>query len=472
MRPLQHTANQNRRWQPRPLLLGAGAILCLLPAFVGPASAAKNAPLVRTQVRYDGTLWYEGHAKRPHDIGTYHSKAVYSADGRGRVRLDWTTWAEGDSAPTPESYLVVGDSVFHRDAPGAVWKLRAGDRRRTDRLEAAAGLPQELGRVVREQSAFGRGEFMFEGQRFIYVEKYAHPRLGDVVDTVAYTYQGTEKTPFEILMVMHYRDAQWRLEQRLVAAPASAVPDSLFDSPASFDRVASDTDSIVGEPKLVPLAPGLWSADMEDIDSRSMFVEFADHLAIIEFAVGSANGERLIAAARRQWPTKPIRYAFFSHHHPHYLGALRTMIAEGATVVTTPGNEAYVKEIGAYPFTLQPDRLARSPKPVKVRTFKDRFELADSTNQLIAINYGERSQHTDEFVIFWFPRAKLLFEAEQGWVTVNGTLRASRRAVPLLAWIAEQKLDVERIIQSWPMRGDAAEVSRAKLEELAKPTKR
>lgn len=424
-------------------------------------------PSSRTQVRYDGTVTYEGHFKRPHEVRTYHSRAVYSADGRGRVRVDWTTWAEDDSASaTPETYLLAGDKVFHRDAPGEKWTLLYDQRKHLGWIQAAAGIPAELGRIVREQTDKNRGEFMFDGSSFLYTEKRAHPRLGDVVDSVGYTYAADPKTPAEILISLHERDAQWRLTQHLVGSPSSAAPDSLFGAPGGPFDFRADLDSLVDEPRIVPVAPGLWTAEMEDIDSRSMFVEFENYLAIIEIAVGSANGERLVDAARRKWPSKPIRYALFSHYHPHYLGGLRAMIAEGATVVTTPGNEAYVREIAAYPFTLQPDRLARAPKPVKIRTFTDRLELKDATNQLVAINYGARSNHTDEFVVFWFPRAKLLFETELGWVTVDGTLRASRRVAPLLAWLAEQRLDVEQLVQSWPMKGEPAEVSRAKLEEL------
>ncbi len=459
-----------------PLLLWSVAVLGFESMAGGTARAAENARPVPIQVRYDGTGWLEAHFKRPHEARPFHSKAIYSADGRGRLRLDWTTWADGDSAPTPETFLVRGDSVFHRDAPGATWQLLAGQRRQLARLQAAAGTAQELGRLVRDQTTTGRGEFMFDGQQFVYLEKHAHRRLGDVIDSVAYTYEGSEEgsdtLPAEILVVIHEDGSQWRLVQHPFGLPDSTVPDSLFRAPVVFDPPPAHGDSLVGEVKIDSLAPGLWAAEMEDIDSRSMFVEFADHLAVIEIAASSANGERVVDAARRKWPKKPIRYAFFSHHHPHYLGGLRAMIAEGATVVTTPGNQAYVNEIAAYPFTLEPDRLARAPKRVKVRTFRQRFELADSTNELVALNYGDRSQHTEEFVVFWFPRAKLLFEAELGWVRVDGKLRASRRAVPLLAWIAEQKLDVERLVQSWPMRDDDAEVSRAKLEELARAAKR
>ncbi|HEY6221284.1 MAG TPA: hypothetical protein VIX13_01995 [Candidatus Eisenbacteria bacterium] len=453
-----------------PLLLGA-AVTFGAAAAVRAADAAtpsSDAAATPSRLRYEGTVWLEGHFRRPHETRPFHSEAIYSADGRGRARLDWTTWADGDPDRVPEAYLVVGDRVFHRDAPGKQWQLLAGERRRLGRIQAKAGIPSELGRLART----GGGEIMFDGPHFVYTALHAHPRLGDVVDSVAYTYEGSEKMPKDVLVVVHERDGQWRLVQHIVGSPKSDVPDSLFRTPALYDAVPADDDSIIGEPKIVPIAPGVWAMEMEDIDSRSMIVEFADHLALIEFAVGSANGERLVDAARRRWPSKPIRYALFSHHHPHYLGGVRALIAEGATVITTPGNEALVRETSTYLFDSEPDRLARRYRPVKIRTFADRLELADSTNRLVAINYGERSQHTDEFVVFWLPRAQLLFEAELGWVRVDGKLRASRRAAPLLAWLTEQKLDVDRFVQSWPMRGNDASQTRTELEVLVNAAKR
>lgn len=447
-------------------------IRCLtLGALLAPASAhaAQNAPLARVQVRYAGTLWVEAHFKRPHEIRPYQTRATYSADGRGRVRVDWVTWSGEDStSATPETYLAAGDSIFHRSSPASTWSLLAGNERHLGWIQAAAGIPAELGRIVREQTDAKKGEFMFEESQFIYTEKRAHPRLGDVIDSVAYTYGGSDRTPTELLITLHELHHQWRLVAHLAGAPSDSVPDSLFHTPTAFEPPPAHPDSLVAEPTIVAIAPGLWAAEMEDIDSRSMIVEFADHLAIAEWALSSANGERLVDAARRRWPNKPVRYALFSHHHPHYLGGLRAAMAERATIVTTPGNKKFVQEIGTYQFTLQPDRLARAPlRPVMVRTFDDRIELADSTNQLVAINFGERSNHTDEFVVFWFPRAKLLFEAELGWInSADGKLRPTRRAATLLPWLAEQKLDVERLVQSWPMKGEEREVSRAKLEEL------
>jgi glyoxylase-like metal-dependent hydrolase (beta-lactamase superfamily II) len=298
-----------------------------------------------------------------------------------------------------------------------------------------------------------------------------HPRLGDVRDGVVYVYGDGGPVPTEIREVAHERDHQWAVTERRVAFRKDLADDSLLAIPAAVEP-AAPADSMRSEPKLSPVAPGLWSLDMEDLDTRSMVVEFSDRLAVIEAAVGSANGERIVDAAKRQWPTKPIRYFFFSHFHPHYAGGLRAFVAEGATIVTTAGNEGFVRQSAQWPFRLRPDRLAKAPKTLQLRTFKKRFELADSTNRLVAVDIGTRSDHTEEFVIFWFPNQRLLFETEQGWVTVDGKLRASRRAEKFLQTMGEEGLTPDRLVQSWPMRGNRAEVGRAELDSLVLARKR
>ena len=54
-------------------------------------------------------------------------------------------------------------------------------------------------------------------------------------------------------------------------------------------------------------------------------------------------------------------------------------------------------------------------------------------------------------------------------VNVNGATRATRRAKGLLAYVAEQGLDVDRIVQGWPMRDNDAILTRAALDSLLPP---
>jgi hypothetical protein len=131
-----------------------------------------------------------------------------------------------------------------------------------------------------------------------------------------------------------------------------------------------------------------------------------------------------------------------------------------------------VRQVAARPFTLAPDRLARSKRPLQLRTFQRRFELADSTNRLVAVDIGARSDHTNEFVVFSFPRQRLLFQSEQGWVTVDGKVRASRRAEKFLKTLDEEGLAPDRLVQSWPMRGNRAELARVELDSLVLARKR
>jgi hypothetical protein len=69
-------------------------------------------------------------------------------------------------------------------------------------------------------------------------------------------------------------------------------------------------------------------------------------------------------------------------------------------------------------------------------------------------------------VVFWFPKQRMLFETEQGWVTVDGKTRASRRAERFLKALDDERLVADRIVQSWPMRGNPAVLTRVELDSL------
>ncbi|MGH8003571.1 MAG: hypothetical protein ACRECJ_02455 [Limisphaerales bacterium] len=418
------------------------------------------------EIRYEGLLDYEAHYKKPGEIRRFHSRQVFAFDGRGNARLDWTIWSEGDTAGAPESFLLVANKVFHRWEPKSRWRELADAGTEPARLQVLSGLPW----ILSGDTVLRNLKFKTRKNRLESVEdRRAHPRLGDVRNSIRYSYS-EDTIPAGFEMTIYRRDAKRTVQARLTGT--SSAPESLLAAPIDFEPDPSEEAELTQEPVLVPRAEGVWSLDMEDIDHRSLVVEFADYLAVLEAAVGSANGERMVDAAKRRWPEKPIRYFSFSHFHPHYTGGMRAFIAEGATILTPPGNEEFVRQVARYSFKLSPDRLARSPRRVRIQTFRKRFELADSTNRLVAIDIGERSMHTDEFVIFYLPKQKLLFEAEQGWLTVDGKLRATRRTEGFLKVLADEGLDVERLVQCWPMEGNKAEVSRSELEALVAERKK
>src|SRR5689334_16078429 len=122
----------------------AGFLPCLLLIATGSAGAASPAI---TEIRYSGHLDLEAHFAHPGDTHPYLSEQRYVTDGRGRVRFEWTTWAEGDTARIPETILIVAEAVYDRPDPSSRWQKLSGNRARQARLEALSGLPEDLERI-------------------------------------------------------------------------------------------------------------------------------------------------------------------------------------------------------------------------------------------------------------------------------------------------------------------------------------
>ena len=449
----------------------------------GPAGRGKAA----VEIVYEGTWRYEGHLKRPHQIVNYASRLTFLDDGMGNARLDWRQSEEGSSDSETETTLLLGRRVLWRgDASRPFTEVR-DERREEDRDLAELGLPWRavgramerpdrtrlLGREKRNGRAVTvvsvcdeRGNawtvYLDSGtHRIVAAERlWPHPRLGDVLDSTVYEdYVEREGFPLPgtIHVTRHPRWDTWTLDLRLVsvrtrveAKDSFAVPADVKagpETPGWFDSPAA--------PVVSQVAPGIWAFALEDVDSRSLVVEFADHVAVLEAPVSSAVGERLVSAIAERFSTKPIRYALFGHHHPQYIGGVRALLAAGATVFCPKANAAFVREIAALPFTLRPDALARSSVKPRIAELQTRRLFEDSTNCFEAIDIGSESNHTDEYVIFYFPRIGLLFEGDLGWAKKgDGTVQASPRAAALLGAIRSRGLDVKQLVQSWPVAGN------------------
>ena len=67
---------------------------------------------------------------------------------------------------------------------------------------------------------------------------------------------------------------------------------------------------------------------------------------------------------------------------------------------------------------------------------------------------GKKSEHTNDFLIYYFPNENLLFESDLIWIANEGEIKkAGNRQAGLYHAIKDLKLDVKTIIQSWPISG-------------------
>jgi glyoxylase-like metal-dependent hydrolase (beta-lactamase superfamily II) len=145
-------------------------------------------------------------------------------------------------------------------------------------------------------------------------------------------------------------------------------------------------------------------------------------------------------------PGKPVRYIVPTHHHDDHTGGLRTYIAEGITVLTTPGNRAYVERMARSRRTLDPDLQSERQASLKLEITRERKTvLSDGEQTLEIIDIGP-GPHADEMLVAWLPREKLVFQGDMLNRPADGRPRAGNLTTRHFAdWLQASGLPVERI---------------------------
>jgi glyoxylase-like metal-dependent hydrolase (beta-lactamase superfamily II) len=195
-----------------------------------------------------------------------------------------------------------------------------------------------------------------------------------------------------------------------------AVTTASFAGPADFTRVGP---SRTLPEQVEQLADGVFVIqNIAGPTQNTLAVEFKDYIVAIEAPGSSAGAERVIARIKATIPGKPIRYVAMTHHHGDHIGGLRGYIAEGATVITTPGNRKVVETMAAAPHN---DRLAKQPRPPQILfTARGKHVLTDGTRRLELIDVGPNS-HAREMLIAYLPKERIVFQADMFQIPTNET---------------------------------------------------
>ena len=279
--------------------------------------------------------------------------------------------------------------------------------------------------------------------------------LGDVTTTFTYQdYARLGRLAYPTRVQVARANGHVRDEVRLTAATVSPAAPTLLTAPAGYQLQPEKTAE--PEVKAVTFRPHLHFLELKHTDDRVLVVEFTHFLLVAEAPLSSANGELIISAAQRLAPGKPIRYFVAGHYHPHYLGGLRPFVARGATVLVGAGAGDYARYLAAAPRTLRPDSLQRRPRPAQVEEIPlhGRKTIADGGFEMQIFCIGAQSAHTNDYLLYYFPSEKLLFEDDLAGIPQQGPARpASARQAGLYQAIQDLHLDVETIVQSWPVAG-------------------
>jgi glyoxylase-like metal-dependent hydrolase (beta-lactamase superfamily II) len=110
-------------------------------------------------------------------------------------------------------------------------------------------------------------------------------------------------------------------------------------------------------------------------------------------------------------PNKPLTEVIVTHHHFDHTGGLRTVVAEGLTVISHQGNESIFKEMTARKATLKPDMLTRSGKTLKFRGMDDTLVLKDGSMEVDLFRLHDNT-HSPYLIAAFVPRDNLLVQGD------------------------------------------------------------
>jgi glyoxylase-like metal-dependent hydrolase (beta-lactamase superfamily II) len=243
---------------------------------------------------------------------------------------------------------------------------------------------------------------------------YPDSLFGDTIDETLFTGYHPQG-PFTVPAGRTIRRAGQVFEQTAYTALAidPAFDDARFAVPAGYTMRPAEARP---RSEVRQLAKDVYV--LEQIDgsgSNAMFVAFDDYLLVIE-----APEERIyrglsdiaIRTIRETVPGKPIRYVVPSHHHVDHGVGLRSYIAEGVTIVTTPGNVAFVRDLAKLQFAIEPDALARHPRTPVIEIIENKRRTFRDASHVVELHDVGPETHVKETVGAWLPNERILFVAD------------------------------------------------------------
>ncbi|MGH9752673.1 MAG: MBL fold metallo-hydrolase [Blastocatellia bacterium] len=195
-------------------------------------------------------------------------------------------------------------------------------------------------------------------------------------------------------------------------------PDSAFAPPEGMTALKREPFSVKQLAQDVYVIRG---------EYNSLFVVFNDYVLVVEAGAGPGYAQNCIDEIKKIAPNKPIRYLVSTHFHFDHVAGVRSYIAEGTTIVTTPAAKTVI-ERSANATLLRPDALARNPRQPVIETFKDKRVFDDGARKvelsyfngkipagprIAAPDYSDRKFHRADYICGdrrYFLRLRLLPE--------------------------------------------------------------
>ena len=164
------------------------------------------------------------------------------------------------------------------------------------------------------------------------------------------------------------------------------------------------------------LAKDVYLIDQVDgANQNVLFVAFNDYVLVVEAPEDRTYrqlGETVMRIIRATVPGKPIRYVAPTHHHSDHGIGVRPYVAEGVTIVTTPGNAAFMRDLANLKFELRPDALALKPRAPMVEVIENKARIFRDASHVVELHDFGPESHVRESLAVWLPNERILFTGD------------------------------------------------------------
>ncbi|MCI0606830.1 MBL fold metallo-hydrolase [bacterium] len=191
-----------------------------------------------------------------------------------------------------------------------------------------------------------------------------------------------------------------------------------------------------------------------------VFAVFRDFVLVFEAPESSRYSEECLRLIRSTAPGKPIRQVILTHFHFDHIAGVRTYIAEGIPILTTSHPKRIIEQALSSRHTMRPDKLSQNPKSPVIETFSGEKIFDDGQHRVEIYDIGP-TVHADQILVAYFPKERLLFQADLLDISSPDLVLAYSATKILATKIQELGLSVQRIIPAHGIPGTIDSLNQA-----------
>ncbi len=235
---------------------------------------------------------------------------------------------------------------------------------------------------------------------------------------------------------------------RLTHSELSTERKKLLTAPSGY-QIAED-EVVTSDITIEKYSENIYFINLHHCGTRSLMVEFADFVLVAESPLNSENGALLLNEVEQIAPGKRIEFFTFGHFHPHYTGGIRPFIHKGAKVICTKEDKDYINYIATVPHTIVKDSLQMFPKKVMFELIQKEKTISDGEFEMKIYHIGAKSNHTNDYLIYYFPKEKMIFQDDLVWIRDNTTKEnLSKTTKGFYSAVKDLHLEVNEVVQNW-----------------------